>query len=205
MRRAAFLVVLSVMFGCSGVTKLDLTTLGRGTWQRPADVIEALDLKEGDQVADLGAGEGYFVAELSEAVGESGKVYAVDVEGEIVVALAERFPPDASNVESILGRYDDPLLPDGGVDLILIVNTYHHIEDRPAYFRQLKQDLRPSGRVAVLEPNEDLGGLLRLALDEGHTSSAPVVEEEMREAGFEVAARHDFLPVQIFRVFVPAD
>jgi arsenite methyltransferase len=205
MRRAAFLVVLSVMFGCSGVTKLDLTTLGRGTWQRPADVIEALDLKEGDQVADLGAGEGYFVAELSEAVGESGKVYAVDVEGEIVVALAERFPPDASNVESILGRYDDPLLPDGGVDLILIVNTYHHIEDRPAYFRQLKQDLRPSGRVAVLEPNEDLGGLLRLALDEGHTSSAPVVEEEMREAGYEVAARHDFLPVQIFRVFVRAD
>ena len=201
MRQATLLLALSFALGCSGVSKLDLTTLGRDSWQRPADVVEALDLQAGDRVADLGAGEGYFVSHLSVAVGESGTVYAVDVEEEIVGALTERFPPDASNVKAILGRFDDPMLPDHSVDLVLIVNTYHHIEDRAVYFRQLKQDLRPAGRVAVIEPNEDLGGLLGLTLDEGHKSSAPVVEAEMREAGLRVVARHDFLPVQVFRIF----
>lgn len=201
MRRGSLLLAVSFALGCSGVTKLDPTSLGRDSWQRPADVIEALDLQAGDRVADLGAGEGYFVTYLSAAVGESGTVYAVDVEEEIVGALTERFPPDTSNVQPILGRFDDPMLPDRSVDLILIVNTYHHIEDRSVYFQQLKQDLRPAGRVAVIEPNEDLGGLLALALDEGHTSSAPVLEQEMREAGFRIVARHDFLPVQVFRVF----
>jgi ubiquinone/menaquinone biosynthesis C-methylase UbiE len=200
-RRATLLLALSFALGCSGVSKLDLTTLGRDSWQRPTDVIEALDLQSGDRVADLGAGEGYFVAYLSAAVGESGTVYAVDVDEEIVGALTERFPPDTGNVKPILGRFDDPMLPDHSIDLVLIVNTYHHIEDRAVYFRQLKQDLRPAGRVAVIEPDEDLGGLLGLTLDEGHTSSAPVVEEEMREAGFRIVARHDFLPVQVFRVF----
>ena len=201
MRQATLLLALSFALGCSGVSKLDLTTLGRDSWQRPADVVEALDLQAGDRVADLGAGEGYFVSHLSVAVGESGTVYAVDGEEEIVGALTARFPPDASNVKAILGRFDDPMLPDHSVDLVLIVNTYHHIEDRAVYFRQLKQDLRPAGRVAVIEPNEDLGGLLGLTLDEGHKSSAPVVEAEMREAGFRVVARHDFLPVQVFRIF----
>ena len=94
---------------------------------------------------------------------------------------------------------------DAGVDLVLLVNTYHHIDDRPAYFRRLRGDLRPGGRVAVIEPNQELGGVLSLALDEGHTSRASEVEAEMLEAGYAVAARHEFLPVQIFRVFAPGD
>ncbi len=203
MRRAALLASLLVLSGCNGFSKLDLTTLGRDTWQRPSDVVDVLELKPGDRVADLGAGEGYFVAHLTEAVGADGRVYAVDVDEDVVGELAERFPPDSTNVEVVLGKFEDPMLPDGSLDLILIVNTYHHIEDRPAYFRRLKRDLRPGGRVAVIDPNEDLGGILALSLDEGHKSSAAVVEAEMREAGYRVEARHDFLPVQIFRVFAP--
>ena len=204
-RRILRLTPLVLAVGCSGVGKLDLTTFGRGTWQRPDDVIAALHLEDGDRVADLGAGEGYFVAYLSEAVGESGAVYAVDVAPEIVDALRERFPAESTNVQPILGGFDDPRLPDAAIDLVLLVNTYHHIDDRVAYFRRLQQDLGPAGRVAVIEPNEDLGGILGLALDEGHTSSAPAVEAEMRAAGFEVVARPDFLPVQVFRVFRVAE
>ena len=136
-----------------------------------------------------------------EAVGAEGRVYAVDVDDEVVGELARRFPPESTNVETVLAKLEDPMLPDGSLDLVLIVNTYHHIEDRPAYFRKLKRDLRPGGRVAVIDPNQDLGGILGLTLDEGHKSSAPVVEQEMLEAGYRVDARHDFLPVQIFRVF----
>ncbi len=203
MRRAALVASLLVLSGCSGISKLDLTALGRDSWQRPADVVEALELQPGDRVADLGAGEGYFVPHLTEAVGADGRVYAVDVDEEVVGELAERFPPESTNVEAVLGKLEDPMLPDGSIDLVLIVNTYHHIEDRPAYFRRLRRDLRSGGRVAVIDPNQDLGGILALSLDEGHKSSAPVVEEEMRKAGYRVAARHDFLPVQIFRVFSP--
>ncbi len=203
MRRAVLVASLLVLSAFNGIIKLDLTTLGRDSWQRPADVVDALELGPGDRVADLGAGEGYFVPHLTKAVGADGRVYAIDVDEEVVGELAERFPPESTNVEAVLAKLDDPMLPDGSIDLVLIVNTYHHIEDRPAYFRRLSRDLRPGGRVAVIDPNEDLGGILALTLDAGHKSSAPVVEQEMREAGFRVEARHDFLPVQIFRVFAP--
>lgn len=197
------MALLLLPVGCQGVGKLDLTTLGRDTWQRPADVVEALNLRPGDRVADLGAGEGYFLPHLSEAVGPDGRVYAVDIDEEATRGLEQSFPPDTGNVEVVLGAFDDPKLPDGAIDVVLLVNTYHHIEDRPAYFRRLQQDLRPGGRVAVIEPNEDLGGVLRLFLDEGHTSSATEVKQEMGEAGYGVEATHDLLPVQIFEVFSP--
>ncbi|MDJ0847018.1 MAG: methyltransferase domain-containing protein [Myxococcota bacterium] len=203
MRRLAAVAALLLVTGCHGVGKLDWTSFGRDVWQRPGDVVQALELAPGDRVADLGAGEGYFVPHLSEAVGAEGRVYAVDVEADIVRSLEERFPPDRTNVEVVLGDFGDPGLGDGSVDLVLIVNTYHHIEDRPAYFRRLKADLRPGARVAVIEPNQDLGGLLSLTLDDGHTSSAPAVAEEMARAGYALDTTHDFLAVQIFQVYAP--
>jgi arsenite methyltransferase len=202
-RRALLLAPLCLLFGCTGLSKLDWTTLGRDSWQRPDDVIEALELHEGDRVADLGAGDGYFVAHLARAVGPEGAVYAVDVDAEAVEALAARFPAGETNVETILAETDAPQLPDASLDLILIVNTYHHIDARDVYFRELARELRPGGRVAIIEPNEDLRGILSLFVDEGHTSSAPRVEEEMERAGYRVTGRPEFLPVQIFRVFAP--
>ena len=196
-------LLLALAVGCSGVGQLDLTTLGRGTWQRPADVVEALEIDRGAVVADVGAGEGYFVPFLAEAVGSEGRVYAVDVEDDIVAKLRTRFASEPGNVEVLRGQYDDPGLPDGRIDLVLMVNTFHHVEKRPDYFRRMRIDLAPGGRIAILEPNEELGGVLGLALDESHTSVAADVERDMREAGYEVAARHEFLPVQIFRVFRP--
>jgi predicted methyltransferase len=196
------LAPLAALCGCSGVGELDFTSFGRDTWQRPDDVVTVLAVEPGDRVADLGAGEGYFVEYLSAAVGADGRVYAVEVEADLAASLSERFPAGSSNVETILGHYDDPLLPDGELDLVLLVNTYHHIEDRPAYFRSLRADLAPGGRIAVIEPDQDLGGLLSLALDEGHKSSTAAVREEMHEAGYRLDAQHDFLPVQIFTVWV---
>jgi ubiquinone/menaquinone biosynthesis C-methylase UbiE len=201
----ALVLTLVAVLGCSGVGKLDLTTLGRDSWQRPADVIRALEIEPGDRVADLGAGEGYFVPHLSEAVGPGGRVYAVDIDADVVRSLSERFPRDATNVEAVLADTDDASLAEGSVDLVLLVNTYHHIEDRPEYFRRLQRDLRPGGRVAVIEPNQDLRGVLSLALDEGHKSSAAAVRDEMGRAGYRLAESHDFLPVQIFEVFTRDD
>lgn len=205
MNAIAFLVCLAsfALFGCAGVSKLDLTTLGRDSWQRPDDVIRALEIRPGDRVADLGAGTGYFVPHLLEAVGSSGRVYAVDVDPGITEELSARYAGSSENVAVVLGRYDDPELPDGSIDLVLIVNTYHHIEDRPSYFERLRADLSPRGRIAVIEPNEELTGILTLFLDAGHTSRADEVGAEMRSAGYRRASSLDFLATQIFEVFAP--
>jgi hypothetical protein len=88
---------------------------------------------------------------------------------------------------------------------VLIVNTYHHIDGRPDYFGRLRRDLASAGRVAIVEPNKDLTGFLSLFLDDGHTSSAPVIIREMREAGYRHVESHDFLPTQVFEVFEPLD
>ena len=84
-----------------------------------------------------------------------------------------------------------------------VIITHSHVDHFGGILGVVSPEDVSSGRVAVIEPNEDLGGLLSLALDEGHKSSATAVEAEMREAGYRVEARHDFLPVQIFRVFAP--
>ncbi len=203
MRTVLLMASLVAWVGCTGVGDLDLTTSGRDMWQRPDDVVTVLAIEPGARVADLGAGDGYFVERLSVAVGPDGRVFAVDVDADVVASLSQRFPADATNVETVLGHHDDPRLPDGTIDLVLIVNTYHHIEDRPVYFRNLQADLAPGGRVAVIEPDEDLGGVLSLALDEGHKSSATAVRQEMFDAGYRLEEEHDFLPVQIFSVFAP--
>ncbi len=197
-------LALGQLAGCTGVSKLDWK-LGRDGWQRPEAVVEALEIAEGATVADLGAGrEGYFLPYLAEAVGPAGRVLAVDVESELTDALGERFA-DQPAIEVKLGRPEDPMLPDAAVDLVLVVDTYHHIEDRPAYFERLRGDLSPGGRIAVLEPNAELGGLLGFFVDDEHASRAAEVSAEMERAGYRLSESHDFLPVQFFQVYVPEE
>jgi ubiquinone/menaquinone biosynthesis C-methylase UbiE len=201
MIRPTVVLTLAVLLsGCSGVTRLDFASWGRAIWQRPEDVIRALALPPGAKVADIGAGKGYFVPYLSDAVGKGGRVYAVEVEADLTQAMESRFA-DASNVEVVLGGFEDPLLPDGQIDLVLIVNTYHHIEDRELYFRKLLADLAPEGRVAVIEPDAELTGILGLFVEDGHGGRVSDVEREMREAGYRRIESIDLLPIQIFAIF----
>ncbi len=191
------------------LSKLDLTRgPTRAAWQLPEKVVESLALPPGARVADVGAGDGYFVFPLADAVGPAGKVYAVEVEEEKVGKLAEKVGKrGVPNVEVVLGEYHDPLLPDGAIDLVLLVNTYHHIDDRGAYFSRLRADLRPGGRVAVVEMKDDLPGLAGFVSHPGHEMSKQVMVEEMRSAGYRHDGGFEFLPVQHFEVFaaVPAD
>ena len=117
----------------------------RDEWQQPEQVIEAMEIEPGMTVVDLGAGTGYFNATLSVAVGPGGRVYPIDVEPTLVEYMIERAKrEDTPNVHPVLGEYDDPKIPGGSVDRILIVNTYHHIDERRAYF------------VSVRSPHVDL-------------------------------------------------
>lgn len=168
----------------------------RDEWQKPAEVIRALGLAPDATVADIGAGTGYFAVRLSPAV-PRGRVYAVDVETEMVKYLALRAAAQGlANVIAVRGSPDDPRLP-GKVDLALLVDVYHHIEDREFYFSKLRGMLKPGGRLVVIDFKADS--------PQGPPAAARIapgiVKTELDRAGFLVAEEHDFLPHQYFLVF----
>jgi SAM-dependent methyltransferase len=170
----------------------------REAWQKPEEVVRALALGPDAVVADLGAGTGYFTVRLARAL-PRGHVYAVDVEPDMVRYVAERARREGlANVTAVQAAPDEPRLP-RPVDLVLIVNTYHHISDRSAYFERLQRSLRPGGRVAIVDflPDAPVGPPRATRIP------AATVKEEMGRAGYGLAAEHGFLPYQYFLVFSP--
>lgn len=193
--------------GCSGLAKIDVARVlisGRDGWQHPERVIEALEIQPGDRIAEIGAGNGYWLPWLSEAVGSEGRVYAVEVESKLVENL-ESFIADngLDNVEVILGAYDDPQLPDESIDLAMTVLTYHHIEERIDYFDRLQRDLRAGGRVAHLDDRPDAEPPISWFQGDGHWTDPALVVEEMTDAGYRRLSAFDFLPAQSFQIFTP--
>jgi len=119
----------------------------RDEWQKPDEVIRALKLVPEARVADIGAGTGYFAVRLARAVPE-GQVFGVDAEPDMVRYLRERARREGlANLTAVAAKPGDPSLPTA-VDLVILVDTYHHVPDRERYFRELKKALRPGGRLA---------------------------------------------------------
>jgi ubiquinone/menaquinone biosynthesis C-methylase UbiE len=193
---AVLLVVLGS--GCGRLKRFGYEGIGRDRWQKPDQVISSLGIESGQHVADLGAGGGYFTFRLAGAVGPEGKVYAVDVDPDMTGLLEGRVSDEgADNVEVVLAEYHDPLLPPTGVDLIFTCNTYHHFEDRVAYFQGASRYLRPGGRVAIVEG----AGKSWFSKIFSHATPADVIRTEMETAGYRLLEAHDFLPRQHFLVF----
>jgi len=194
-------VLLVALPSCSAWKRCAYEGAGRDDWQQPDDVVAALGIQPGSQVADLGSGSGYFTLHLARAVGPEGRVYAVDVDEEMNEYLRERLADEGvENVEVVLGEYADPKLPDGEIDLVFTSNTYHHIEERPDYFRNLKRDLAPGGRVAVIEFDGSKGLFVRLM---GHSTGKQLILSEMQQAGYSVSEDLSLLERQSFIVFAP--
>jgi ubiquinone/menaquinone biosynthesis C-methylase UbiE len=170
----------------------------RDAWQKPHEVIQVLNLKPDAVIADLGSGTGYFAVRLANMV-PKGRVYGVDVEPDMVKYLAERAKREKrNNLIAVTGDAGDPRLPEK-VDLVLLVDVYHHIDDRERYFRNLRAALKPGGRIAVID--------FRMDSPDGPPRAARIapqrVIDELDRAGYRVAKQHDFLPNQYFLVFQP--
>ena len=168
----------------------------RDAWQMPSRVIESLALKPGMKVADIGAGTGYFSMRLAK-VPAGIAVFAVDVEPAMIDHLKKRAVTEkVTNVTTVLAGAASPNLPEP-VDVVLVVDTYHHLPNRPAYFRDLRKSLKPGGRVAIIDFRKDA--------PEGppvHFRFTPQqIEDEMTQAGYRIEASHDFLPRQHFLIF----
>jgi arsenite methyltransferase len=200
-RRPQFLLLgLLVLAGCASLKQCAYEGFNRDEWQQPDRVIQSLEIKPGDHVADLGSGGGYFTFRLANAVGPAGKVYAVDIDREMT-QLVEKQAKDKNvgNVEVILAKPDDPLLPPTGVDLILTVDTYHHIDNRVSYFANVRKYLRANGRIAVIDFDRRawLEGLFR------HYTPPEFIKREMENAGYALQHEYDFLDRQSFLIFAP--
>lgn len=176
---------------------------GRQGWQQPERVVAALALVPGQRVADIGSGGGYFTFRFAHAVGPEGRVFAADIDAEMNDYVARRAAElGLKNVEVILAAADDPRLPADGVDLIFLCNTYHHLQDRIAYFRGLRRYLRPGGRLAIVDFRRDAHVLIRWG---GHYADPETLRRELETAGYSVVASHDFLSRQHFLIFAPAE
>jgi len=168
----------------------------RDKWQMPKEVIAALKIAKDDKIADIGAGTGYFSLRIARAYPGT-TVYAADVEPDMITYLKQQATKqDLSNHKAVLLPADKPSLP-AKVNLVLVVDTYHHISQRISYFADLKKHLMPDARVAIID--------FTAKSPEGpppeHRLSKAELTAEMKEAGYEMSEDVELLPYQYFLVF----
>lgn len=198
LRWIALICLITTITGCTQFKRWLYEGFNREAWQHREEVIQALNIRQGDHVADLGSGSGYFTFLLAKAVGPSGKVYAIDIDTDMNTYVASRAREEGyTNIDVILAKPDDPLLPESGVDLIFTCIAYHHLKDRASYFKNAGKYLRPGGRIAIIDFNEK-AWLEKLI---GHWTAREVLHREMKEAGYVLNQEFHFLPKQMFLIF----
>ena len=171
---------------------LDVVEAERDRWQRPEDVLQALDLHEGQVAVDLGSGSGYFALRLSAAVGREGQVLAVDIRRVPLLFLRIRAVlRGRHNVRAVLGGLDDPHLPPSAVDAVLVADTYHELTDRAAILDHAFRALRPGGRLVIVDPTPGAGAEDGPETATHHYERPATAETELRGAGFAILARDD--------------
>jgi ubiquinone/menaquinone biosynthesis C-methylase UbiE len=170
----------------------------RDAYQKPHEVLQALGIKPGEIVADIGAGSGYFAMRLAHHVGPTGHVYAVDINPDMIQHLHQRVRDmELLNVSPILARPDDPLLPQP-VDRFLIVDVWHHVENQSGYLAKMKERLKPGGQIVMIDFHKrDLPVGPPLAMKIGRED----LIRQMEAHGFRLTTEHSFLPYQYFLVF----
>jgi ubiquinone/menaquinone biosynthesis C-methylase UbiE len=180
---------------------------GREQYQKPHEVIQNMNLKQGDVVCEVGAGSGYFTPFLSKAVGSTGRVYAEDPQPEFLEVLKQKKEKQGlRNVEIVLGTYTDTNLPDGLCDVTFVLDAYHHFEWPKSMLDAMKRDTKPGGRLVIVDwyrrQNEilekwgiDAMQHLRLDIDG--------VIEEIKSHGWNHVDTRKFLEHQFFAVFTP--
>jgi ubiquinone/menaquinone biosynthesis C-methylase UbiE len=165
----------------------------------PDAALEALDLAPGLVVADVGAGSGYMTVRMAQRVGAEGRVYATDIQPEMIELLEERLADERiTNVVPVLGLVDDPKLPDSAIDLELLVDVYHELSEPQKMLRGLRRALKPGGRLVLLEYRKEDPSVPILEL---HKMSVEQAKLEVEAEGFELTRVDERLPRQHILVF----
>ena len=173
----------------------------RDAYQKPHEVVHALNLKSGEVIADIGAGSGYFTFHLARHVGDKGKVYAVDVSPDMILHINRRIRElKANNIVTLLADPDDPLLPDRSVNRFFFSDSWHHIENQSKYLSLMKRMLKPGGEVVIIDFHKK-------ELPVGPPLQMKIAREDLIKQldnnGYRLTKEHSFLPYQYFLVFAP--
>jgi len=180
------LLLILVLIGIGGTSSSSQESdrsRKRDEWQRPAEVFDALGVKSGHRVADIGCGFGYFTFRLAARVGAKGKVYGVDIDPEAITKVRERKEREkVEQVEPILGESADPHLPND-LDAVLIVDTYHEFRDYDRMMEAVFHALKPGGRLAIID-GEAPSGRPRTEYHRLHSIPPELVREEVARHGF---------------------
>jgi len=165
----------------------------RDKWQKADDLIRQLNTKPGSNVADIGSHEGYLTVKLSSIVGNSGTVYAVDVEQSKLDKLKDHlFKRNITNVALIKGDYDNPKLPINSLDAVIILDTYHEMDDHDKILLHVKAALKPGGRLVLCEPIADeRRKLTREDQERKHELGMSFALEDLKKAGFLILKQQD--------------
>ncbi len=171
----------------------------RDDWNKPDLIMDSLGIADGAVVADLGAGGGWFTVRLARRVGPNGVVYAQDIQPQMIEAINRRTQREGvTNVRTVLGTSTDPQLP-AGIDVVLIVDAYHEMEDPVALLRNVGHSLKPQGRIGVVDFLSGGGGP-GPAAEERVSQEAIVAAADA--AGLRLQARESIPPFQFLLVFV---
>jgi tRNA A58 N-methylase Trm61 len=169
--------------------------------EEPEKALAALEIAHGSVVADIGAGVGYFTWRLADVVGPTGKVYANDIQPEMIRMLTRNIKDRGlTNVEPVLGKIDDPRLPKGAVDLALLVDVYHEFSEPQKMLDHIRESLKPDGRLVLLEYRKEDP---KVPIRPEHKMSVSEVKAEVEPEGFKLDKVLEILPRQhilIFRV-----
>jgi arsenite methyltransferase len=167
---------------------------------RPGEILENLQIRGGYAIADIGSGGGYFALEFAKKAGKTGRVYAVDNQSRNLDFIRRRSERERlNNISFILAAGDEMSLPEAGLDLVFVRNTFHHLPERTKYFQNLRRFLKPNGKVAIIEHKPKAGFSFVAMLK--HYTPVETILREMENAGYFMAQSFDFLPEQTFLMF----
>jgi len=167
---------------------------------KPNKILEAVALKSGQSIADIGAGGGYFSLKFAEAVGSEGKVYAVDTNQQFLDFIRKSAEENKlNNIITIIATEDRLDLPEHSLDFIFMRNITHHISNRAKYFGNLKKFIKPGGKIIIIEYKSDKSLSFRGMF--GHHVAKEIIIKEMEEAGYLLEKDFSFLPEQHFTIY----
>ena len=167
--------------------------------EEPDVALDAIKLATGSTVADVGAGSGYMTVKMAKRVGPTGKVYANDIQPQMLSMLRQRLDREKiPNVELVLGGYDDPKLPPSAIDLILMVDVYHEFSEPQKMLRRMHDSLRAGGRLVLLEYRKEDPSI---PIRPDHKMSVAEAKMEVEAEGFSLTSVDERLPRQHILVF----
>ena len=187
----------------AGILLLD----ARDQLEQPETTLDLMQLKDGDVVADIGCGNGYYTLRIAQRVAPTGRVLAVDIQQGMLDQLKARADEAGTrNVELILGQPDDPRLPDASIDWVLLVDVYHEFAEPQAMLEKIRRCLKPGGKVALLEYRKEQDpATIAFPIPPDHKMSVQEVLAEWAPARFQLVERIEVLPAQHLFVFQPSD